>query len=158
LLVRKATLHAIDREALIKIVWQGQGKAAKGPVASTTPQFFNPDTPQYPYDPKRAEALLDEAGFPRKANGMRFKIFHDFLPYGSDLQRSAEFTKQQLAKVGIEVEIRSQDLASYLRRIYTDYDFDMTNTYFSTMPDPTLGVQRLYWSKNIVQGVPYSNA
>ncbi len=157
-LVRKAVMHAIDREALVKIVWQGLGKVATGPVASTVPQYYTPDTPQYPYDPKRAEALLDEAGYPRKGSAPRFKIFHDFLPYGSDFQRSAEFTKQQLAKVGIEVEIRSQDLASYLRRIYTNYDFDMTNTNFTTLPDPTLGVQRLYWSKNIVQGVPYSNA
>lgn len=155
--VRQAVMHAINREQLVRVVWNGRGKVATGPVASTTPRFYNPNTVQYPYDPKKAEALLDEAGYKKKGR-TRFKIYHDFLPYGSDFQRSAEFTKQQLAQVGIDVEIRSSDFATYLRRIYTDYDFDMTNTLFSTMPDPTLGVQRLYWSKNIVKGVPYSNA
>jgi peptide/nickel transport system substrate-binding protein len=155
--VRQAVLHAINREQLIRVVWNGLGKVATGPVASTTPRFYNPNTVQYPYDPKKSEALLDEAGYKKKGR-TRFKIYHDFLPYGSDFQRSAEFTKQQLSRVGIDVEIRSSDFATFLRRIYTDYDFDMTNTNFTTMPDPTLGVQRLYWSKNIVKGVPYSNA
>lgn len=155
--VRHAVLHAINREQMIRVVWNGLGKVATGPVASTTPRFYNPNTVQYPYDPKKAEALLDEAGYKKKGS-TRFKIYHDFLPYGSDFQRTAEFTKQQLSRVGIEVEIRSSDFATFLRRVYTDYDFDMTNTNFTTMPDPTLGVQRLYWSKNIVKGVPYSNA
>lgn len=156
--VRQAVMHAIDRQALINVVWQGFGKVSTGAVPSTVSKYYAKDTPQYAYDPKKAEALLDAAGLPRKANGVRFKIVHDFLPYGTDLQRSAEFVKQQLAKVGIEVEIRSQDVASFVRRVYTDYDFDMTNTHLSALTDPTLGVQRLYWSKNIVKGIPFSNA
>lgn len=156
--VRQAVMHAIDRQALINVVWQGFGKVSTGAVPSTVSKFYEKDTPQYAFDPAKAEALLDAAGYPRKANGIRFKIVHDFLPYGSDLQRSAEFVKQQLAKVGIEVEIRSQDVASFVKRVYTDYDFDMTNTHLSALTDPTLGVQRLYWSKNIVKGIPFSNA
>src|SRR5690606_29601706 len=156
--VRQAMLHAINREGLIRVVWGGYGKVAAGPIPSTNTQFFNPNTVQYPYDPKRAEELLDEAGYPRGKDGVRFTMTHDFLPFGSTLQRSAEYTKQQLGQVGIKVDIRAQDYASYMRRIYTDYDFDMTNVYLSTMPDPVLGVQRLYWSENISPGVPYGNA
>ena len=44
-----------------------------------------------------------------------------------------------------------------MRRIYTDNDFDMSSTTLSALPDPTLGIQRVYWSKNIVKGVPFSN-
>ena len=66
--------------------------------------------------------------------------------------------KQQLAKVGIEVEIRSQDVAGFVKRVYSDYDFDMTNNHLSALSDPVLGVQRLYWSKNIAKGIPFSNA
>lgn len=156
--VRQAVAHAIDRQALVNVVWQGFGRPSTSAVPSTVAKYHAKDTPQYPYDLKRAEALLDEAGYPRKAGGIRFKIFHDFLPFGSDLQRSAEFTKQQLARVGIDVEIRSQDLATFVKRVYSDYDFDMTNTHLSALTDPTLGVQRLYWSKNIAKGIPFSNA
>jgi peptide/nickel transport system substrate-binding protein len=45
-----------------------------------------------------------------------------------------------------------------VKRVYTDRAFDfaansMTNTF-----DPTIGIQRLYWSKNFKPGVPFSNA
>lgn len=157
-LVRQAVLHAIDRQKLIDIVWSGFGKVATGPVFSTMKKFYTEETTQYPFDLQRAASLLDQAGYKKKGDGSRFDIFHDFLPYGINLENSAQFVKQNLAKVGINVTIRSQDIAGFLKRVYHDYDFDMTNNHLSTMPDPTLGVQRLYWSKNIVPGTPYSNA
>jgi peptide/nickel transport system substrate-binding protein len=155
--VRQAIAHAIDRDLLVRNVWFGFGQPATGPVPSVLKRFYTDKVPQYPYDPKKAEQLLDEAGFKKKGR-WRFRITHDFLPYGSDYQRTAEFVRQQLARVGIDVQIRSQDTATFLRRVYTDYDFDLTNNFFYALPDPTLGVQRIYWSQNIKQGVPFSNA
>jgi peptide/nickel transport system substrate-binding protein len=156
--VRQAIAHAIDREALVKTVWFGFGKPATGPVPSVLKRFYTANVAKYPYDLKKSEQLLDEAGFKKGADGKRFKLTHDFLPYGADYQRTAEFVKQALGKVGIDVEIRSQDVAAFLKRVYTDNAFDMTNNFFYALLDPTLGVQRIYWSKNIKQGVPFSNA
>jgi peptide/nickel transport system substrate-binding protein len=127
-------------------------------VPSVLTQFHDPSVAKYPFDPKKAEQLLDEAGFKRGAGGKRFKLIHDFLPYGNDYQRTAEYVKQALGKVGIDVEIRSQDTAAFLKRVYTDNDFDLTINFLYAMPDPTIGVQRIYWSKNIKKGVPFSNA
>ena len=62
------------------------------------------------------------------------------------------------ASLGIDVEIRSQDTAAFLKRVYTDNDFDVTSNFFYALPDPTIGVQRIYWTKNIKKGVPFSNA
>ena len=45
-----------------------------------------------------------------------------------------------------------------LRRVYTDNAFDMSSNFFYALPDPTLGVQRIYWSQNIKKGVPFSNS
>ena len=60
--MRQALLHALDREALSKQLFEG-----KQPVANS---FVNPldwtrfeDLPRYPFDPRRAAALLDEAGW-----------------------------------------------------------------------------------------------
>lgn len=156
--VRQAIAHAINRDVLVRNVWFGFGKSATGPVPSVLRRFYTDKVPAYPYDPKKAERLLDEAGFKRDAGGVRFRITHDFLPYGSDYQRTAEFVRQSLARVGIDVQIRSQDTATFLRRVYTDYDFDMTSNFFYALPDPTLGVQRIYWSQNIKKGVPFANA
>ena len=70
---------------------------------------------------------------------------------------SGEYIKQALGKVGIDVELRNIDLGGFIKRVYSDYDFDMTINVIYAMPDPTIGVQRLYWSKNIKQGVPFAN-
>jgi peptide/nickel transport system substrate-binding protein len=59
--------------------------------------------------------------------------------------------------VGIEVTIRTQDFATYIHRVYPDRDFDFTFNSMSNLFDPTVGVQRLYWSKDFHVGVPFSN-
>jgi len=56
------------------------------------------------------------------------------------------------------VEIRAQDLSAFSKRIYTDREFDFTYNGHSNLFDPTVGVQRIYWSKNFKKGVPFSNA
>ncbi len=156
--VRQAIAHAVNKDLVVKTVWFGFGKPATGPVPSVLTQFYSAAVPQYPFDIKKADQLLDDAGFKRGTDGKRFKLVHDFLPYGSDYQRTAEYLKQALGKVGIDVEIRSQDTAAFLKRVYTDGEFDMTSNFFYALPDPTIGVQRIYWTKNIKKGVPFSNA
>ena len=156
--VRQAIAYAIDRKRLTQIVWLGFGQPADSPIPSSVTTFHSSDIPAYPFDPEKARKLLDEAGLKPGAGGVRFKMTHDFIPLGSDYQRTGEFIKQQLARVGIEVELRSQDLPSFFRRVYTDYDFDTTSLYYGAFADPTQGLQRLYWSKSIQKGVVYTNA
>lgn len=156
--VRQAIARAIDRQFILKNIWCGFGTLSTGPVPPQLKQFYTDKVAAYDFDPKKAEELLDQAGHPRGADGMRFKLMHDPLPFGPDYMRTAEVMKQNLKAVGIDLEIRSQDTPTWLRRIYTDYDFDMTSNTLSALPDPTLGVQRVYWSKNIVKGVPFSNS
>lgn len=156
--VRQALAHSINRDFILDNVWCGLGEKSTGPVPVALKQFYTSDVPSYPFDVKKAEALLDEAGHKRGADGIRFKMTHDPLPFGPAYSRAAEVVKQNLRAVGIDVEVRAQDTPSWLRRIYTDNDFDMTSNTLSALPDPTLGVQRVYWSKNIVKGVPFSNS
>ena len=156
--VRRAIAHAIDRDRMTQVVWMGYGKPAVSPIPSQVTAFHSTDLPKYEYSVDKAKKLLDEAGLKPGANGMRFKMTHDLFPLGSDFQRTGEFIKQQLARVGIDVELRSQDLPSYLRRIFTEYDFDSTSGYYGAFADPTQGVQRLYWSKAIQKGVVFTNA
>ena len=51
--------------------------------------------------------MLDQAGFPRKADGWRFKLTHDFIPYGDDYRRTGECVRQALRRVGIDVTFGS---------------------------------------------------
>lgn len=156
--VRHAVAHAIDLDALNKVVWYGYGKPPVSIVPSTLKQFHEAAVPRYPYDLKKAEALLDEAGFPRNADGVRFSITNDFLPYGEDYRRTGEFVKQSLKRVGIEVELRSQDTASFIKRVYGDRDFDTSISWNIATPDPQIGLTRVYWSGWIGKNVPWTNA
>ncbi|WPB55395.1 ABC transporter substrate-binding protein [Xylophilus sp. GOD-11R] len=156
--VRQAFAHAIDRNALLKVVFLGYGKAATGPVPSSVVNYYSPDTRAYPYDIKKAAALLDEAGLKPGAGGKRLKITLDYDAGGGvTATRPAEFIKQSLARVGVEVELRGGDTATYLRRIFTDQDYDLMISSLHRLPDPTLGVQRLFWTRNIVKGAPWTN-
>ncbi|MCF8173542.1 MAG: ABC transporter substrate-binding protein [Candidatus Methylopumilus sp.] len=155
--VRQAIAHAIDRARMTQVVWLGYGQPAVSPIPSQVTTFHSTDLPKYEFNIDKAKKLLDDAGLKPGANGMRFKITHDFIPFGSEYQRTGEFIKQQLNRVGIDVELRSQDLPSFLRRAYTEYDFDTTSLYYGAFADPTQGVQRLYWSKAIQKGVVFTN-
>lgn len=156
--VRRAIAHAIDKKAYLDLVWYGYGDVANGPVVPGLRQFHATDLPVYTFDPRQAEALLDEAGFKRGAGGIRFRLTSDYLPYGENFKRGSEFIKGALARVGIEVTLRGQDFATYIRRVYADRDFDFANAWMSNYFDPTVGVQRLFWSKNIKKGTPFSNS
>jgi peptide/nickel transport system substrate-binding protein len=153
--VRRAIAQAIDRQALIDIVWAGFGKPADSPIPSTSEYHVSVETEAF--DPDAANAALDAAGYPRGADGNRFRLA---LVYSTSLPTAAvqaDFIKQSLAVVGIDVEIKSGDFATYLARVYTDREFDINVTTLSALYDPTVGVQRIYWSKNIKPGVSLSN-
>ncbi|MCX5493689.1 ABC transporter substrate-binding protein [Kaistia dalseonensis] len=155
--VRQAVAHAIDRQKVIDIAFYGYGIPATGPISPLLKKFYNPATPVYGYDLKEAERLLDEAGYPRGADGVRFTVEHDVMPYGDTYTRIGEYVRDSLGKVGIKVVLRGQDVPSWLKRVYTDRDFDFVTNGMGNTFDPTIGVQRLYWSKNFKKGVPFSN-
>jgi peptide/nickel transport system substrate-binding protein len=60
--VRQALLYALDRQALIDTALHGQGLVAHSPILPGT-WAYDPQVPQYKYDPERARALLDQAGW-----------------------------------------------------------------------------------------------
>ena len=82
----------------------------------------------------------------------------DYNPIGDESKRLAEFMRATLGRIGIGVDIRAADASAFVKRIYTDRDFDFLLNGHSNLFDPTVGVQRIYWSKNFKKGVPFSNA
>lgn len=153
--VRQAIAHAIDVQALIDVVLYGYAKPSPTPIPASFGRFHNPDIGFVPFDPARAEALLDEAGYPKK-DGRRFKLRVTTNPFNT--QAYSDFIAQSLIAVGIEAEIRRYDFATYVKTVYTDRDWDLSVESLSATFDPTVGVQRVYWSKNFKIGLPFSNA
>lgn len=156
--VRQAIAHALNRELLVKTVWGGYGVPATGPVSSLLQPFYTADTQQYPFNTERAENLLDEAGYPRQADGWRFKLFHDVIPFGDDYRRTGEFVRQALRAIGIDLVLRPQDLATWTKKVFTDYDFELASSWGNNQQDPQIGVEPQYWSKAASKGIPWQNA
>lgn len=156
--VRQAIAHSIDRQAILQSVWYGYGIVAPSPISPLLTQFYDPHAPAAPFDLAQAGRLLDEAGLPRQSNGFRFSLTIDYNPYDPTFARLAEYLRQTLRRVGIESTVRSQDFGAYVKRIYTDRDFALDANFLGNTFDPTVGVQRLYWSRNFRKGVPFSNA
>lgn len=152
---RQALQYAIDRDFIAKRIFFGAARPATGPISSVT-SFYDPNTPQHNYDPKKAIALLDEMGLKPDANGKRVSLRLLGLPYGDTWNKVSEYVKNSLSKVGIEVVLESTDAGNWARR-YSNWDFDMTITYLYQYSDPALGVDRSYLSDNIRQGVYGTN-
>jgi peptide/nickel transport system substrate-binding protein len=158
--VRQAINYAVDRRFVARNVWFGYARPAKGPISSNFEPagLFSAGT-DYMVDDRlaRANKLLDEAGLPRKADGVRFEITHDITPYGEGWQRFGEAVQQQLQQVGIKVSLRYEDLPKWLKRTYTDYDFTLTSNFLFNLADPVLGVHRGLHSDRIKPGTVFVN-
>jgi len=159
--VRRAIATAMDREFVIENIWFGFGKPATGPISSNfaASGIYTDQVPSFEVDDRIAEAnrILDEAGYARDADGVRFSIVHDLTPYGEEWRRFGEYTKQVLGQIGIEAELRYEDVATWLKRIYTDYDYSLSSNWLFGMPDPVLGVHRQYHSEQIRPGTVFVN-
>ncbi len=151
--VRQAIAHAIDRKFINNALHSGFSKPALGPISMESP-LADQDAERYDLDLAKANAMLDAAGLPKKADGMRFKVKLDTLLSQRDV---AEYLKPQLKKVGIEVELRiPPDFPTWANWVKS-HEFDMTIDVVFNWGDPVIGVHRTYISSNIRKGVIWSN-
>jgi peptide/nickel transport system substrate-binding protein len=109
--VRQAISSAIDRNLIIKTLLDGRAHAASS-LLPPSHWAFNGDGPRFDYDPARADRLLDEAGHPRLGNGVRF---HMTMKTSNDegTRLLAAVLQQQLATVGIALDLRSFEYATF---------------------------------------------
>ena len=157
--VRQAISYAVERRWVIDNIWFGFGRVATGPINSNLGHFYTKEVRNYevPDGIEQANRLLDEAGYPRNADGVRFEMVHDLTPYGEEWQRFGEYVRQRLDQVGIRVRLRYEDVATWLRRVYTDVDFEMTSNWLHGFADPVIGVHRVYHSQSIRPGTVFVN-
>jgi len=109
-LVRRAANHAVDVETICTQLLGTDCERATGLV---NPPNDNPNLTPYAYDPELAERLLDEAGYPRGADGVRFRIRLQ-SPNNRYLNDAnvALAVGQYLSDVGIETEVNLLNFAS----------------------------------------------
>tara|TARA_R110002111_G_C6005833_1_gene373862 strand:- start:7912 stop:9495 length:1584 start_codon:yes stop_codon:yes gene_type:complete len=151
--VRQAIAYAIDQEFIAKALYGGYAKPASGPIVQDNP-LADQEAKRYDIDLDKANKMLDEAGYPRKSDGMRFSIRLDTM---APLRIIADYLKPQLKKVGIDVDLRIPPDFSTWSGWVANHDFDMTLDLLFNWADPVIGVHRTYMSSNIIKGVIWSN-
>jgi len=159
--IRRAISTAIDRRFMIDTIFFGYGKPATSALSSNFKATnLHAAMPNYPEtgDVAAANAMLDAAGYAKDANGVRMRAVLDIIPYGEDWRRAGEYLKQVMGDIGIEVELRYEDVPTWLKRVYHNYDFEMNVNYFYQLPDPVLGVHRHYGTNQIRQGTHFVNS
>jgi peptide/nickel transport system substrate-binding protein len=155
--VRQAIACAIDRNLIIQTLMGNHARASLS-LLPANHWAFNGDGPRYDYDPARAARLLDEAGHARNNNGIRF---HITMKTSNDegTRLLAAVLQQQLAAVGIALDLRSFEYATFysdvtrgafqmysLRWIGGNEQPDIFNYAFSTASFAPKGANRSHYS------------
>ena len=156
--VRQALFHAIDRETMARTVYRGYGRAGTSPIFSSNTAFFTDDITSTAFDPMRAAALLDKAGFPQKGKAKRFTLDLVAAGWFAENGQVGVAMKQALEDLGIGVTLTVPDRTTSIRRLYTDYDFDLAISNQSNPSEPIPTTTQYYTSDGIRKGVPFCNA
>lgn len=121
--VRRAMTHLVDRETILRRILLGLGEVVTATFFVNSPEYPAAVEP-YPYDPKKARALLDEAGWKdtdgdgvRDKDGVEFR-FEFLLPSGSQTgEKISTILKEELSRSGIEMTIRKIEWAVFIQNI-----------------------------------------
>jgi peptide/nickel transport system substrate-binding protein len=154
--VRKGIAHAIDRSDVSSKVFRGVSPPAEGTFLSFYPWCYNEDAKQPEFDLDKANELLDESGYTKGTDGIRFKT-SIIGTAGGSLGGSAEIVKEHLKEVGIEVELLTVEWGTLVEKANYQHDFDIAIFGGMHGPDPE------EWRKFIGTGgfrncMNYSNA
>ena len=108
--VRKAVQMAVDRESILQAVYGGDGKLEDGIYPTGCLGYSEDNQGWLTYDPDGAKALLAEAGY---ADGFTMEISLDSSSTDA-VKNAVQIIAQNLQAAGINAEIKSYDLASWL--------------------------------------------
>ncbi len=128
--VRQAINYAIDKQEIIDGVLLGLGLPVASPYKPGT-RWSNPELHPYPYDPKKAIALLKEAGFEdHDHDGILDKdgqplTFEILTNQNKEREMSAVLVQRRLKEIGIDVKIRVVEWATFISRFIKTGDFNV---------------------------------
>lgn len=138
--VRQALLYGIDRKAISDEIFAGRDPVADSFVPPLDPAYAA-DVPHYAYDPQKAGALLDAAGWQRSADGVRRK---DGAPLTLELattsgNRTREMIEQvlqaQWQQIGVDVRLKNQPARVLIGETTSHREFQMAMFAWVASPE-----------------------
>jgi peptide/nickel transport system substrate-binding protein len=119
--VREAVIHGIDRKALVDKVLAGHGQVVDSNVAPSS-WAFNPNVLKRPFDPTRAKALLEDAGWKSGSDGIRQKdgqkLSFSMMLINTEPTLGQVFVvvQQYLREIGMDMKIDSVEYNTFYER------------------------------------------
>lgn len=150
--VRQAISYGLNRRT-----WQRTFGMLSFPMPGPAPEEFYgaltakdvPPALQYPYDPRRARALLAQAGYP---NGVAVKVF---ISEREDYLTNMLLIKDQLRKIGMTVDLRVVDHTTYMADI--SKDLDPMVVYSTSQPPVVISVLQTFYAASAIVTRPGGN-
>ncbi|GEN49824.1 oligopeptide ABC transporter substrate-binding protein [Alkalibacterium pelagium] len=147
--LRQAMAYAIDNDAVGARFYQGLRSRATSPIIPNFADYYNDDIEGYPYNPDRANELLDEAGY-EDTNGDGFRETPDgeelvinfaSMSGGDVAEPISEYYMQSWRNIGLNVQLldgRLHEFNSFYDRVEADDpNIDIYQAAWGTGSDPT---------------------
>ncbi|HET9776660.1 MAG TPA: peptide ABC transporter substrate-binding protein [Gemmatimonadaceae bacterium] len=154
---RRALVMAVDRDAVVRNVFDTLGLVAHGPATRILPT--SDTTLGIPYDPQRAGQLLDSLGWKRGADGMRARgktplAFSLMVPNSSAIRKSiAVLLQEQWRKAGAKVTLDQIEINSFGQRMDERKFESLLNAWHI---DPTPSSVREEWASSEIRKGGYN--
>jgi peptide/nickel transport system substrate-binding protein len=140
--VRRALAHAVDKQEIVKGVLLGLGQPAVGPFQPGT-WAYRDDIEPFRYDPELARRMLAEAGWEDHdgdgvldKDGRAFSFTLLTNQGNAQRQRAATIIQYRLAQIGIKVDIRAVEWATFLHEFVDKGRFDALILAWTTPAEP----------------------
>jgi peptide/nickel transport system substrate-binding protein len=151
LAVRKAIQYAIDRDAMVKLLYQGTNEPSYSPLEKNTLGYSAEVDKIYKYDPAMAKKILDDAGWKAGADGIRQKDGQRLrlvwvIWSGGAMEEPAAVCQDQMRQVGIEAVIETYDVGTAFGK-WNSGDLNIAMPFY-VWPDPMF-MQSWYSSASI---------
>lgn len=157
--VRQALAYAIDRAPILHYVFGDLGRLADS-LLPPEHWAYSGKVAHYPYDPEKANGLLDAAGYTRGKDGIRFHLTMKISTAEESTRLLAVVLQQQLRQVGIALDIRSFEFATFFSDVikgefqlyslrwvgYSNQDPDIFEDVFHSASFPPKRDNRGYYS------------
>ncbi|HEX2132818.1 MAG TPA: ABC transporter substrate-binding protein, partial [Actinophytocola sp.] len=143
--VRLALAHAVDYEAIRRVVLQGQAvSTGSSPIMPVLEEFHDESSKEYEYDPEKSRDLLTGAGYTANAAGkfpLTFRLIYSLQDPVTT--QWATLVKNGAAKAGITIELQGLERNTYLAKT-DEGDFDIYAGNFAIMDDPATNMALTY--------------
>jgi peptide/nickel transport system substrate-binding protein len=158
--VRKAISHAVDKQTVIDTLLLGKGEVARSFITPLA-WIFNPNAPDYPYDPEEASRLLDEAGWTPGDDGVRRNADGDRLAFTLTVptawRRDGLAVQPFLQEVGFEVTIEEQGAGQSTGPLQVGEYEGAVNGWNNYIIDPRADLQRWFQNPRPADQTGYKN-